>query len=173
VSKAATARLLDNKRRFVALYCSGPEHKRGKWAECNKTLGTSFEPEDEDIQRLLVEEGCQAEPGKRPTVPTIPNADWTQRLEALPAAASDDEWCKLAKELRDTYQGIAEGSVKATAAQVSALHKIYDRCYGKVAEKRADRPASGVLVLPALGDGSTLTVCPKCGYDITQRAQTE
>lgn len=174
----SSAKELASKQRFAALYASGPERTRGNWAECNALLGTSFVETDVELRAMIEDEGGQAPglgttslgqvkvlPPKQPA-PKPNHEDWRLKL-ATSTPKTKDEWCKLADELRPTMVGIADGSVKATAAQASTLRHVFDRCFGKVQEKASEkRPASGVLILPMLGDGMTATICPRCGFEL-------
>jgi hypothetical protein len=87
----------------------------------------------------------------------------------LPAPdASVDEWKQRADKILPKLVAIANGEIKATAAQVSAAKEIVQRAYGRVAERDSDkRPAAGILVLPALGDQRVLTVCPRCAFELS------
>lgn len=81
------------------------------------------------------------------------------------------EWVELAESLRDTYESIARGDVKASAAQVKALTDIFTRAYGKVTASAEDKTASaGLLILPTLGSGDSTQTCPICGHRLEQAA---
>lgn len=171
------AKLLEQKRRFAALYSNGTEATRSNWAECNRLVGASFVESDIELRAMIEDEGgmppglmttslgeVKAEP--RPAKPGTANEDWRAKLAAA-KPQSQDEWCKLAAELRPVMIAIAEGGVKASAAQASTLRHVFDRCFGKVQEKQSDKkPASGVLILPMLGSGPAATVCPRCGFEL-------
>lgn len=79
------------------------------------------------------------------------------------AAKTDDEWKKLALQLQPVIVGIADGTVKATAAQASIVKHIMDRAFGKVTKSQEDAKGPiGVVVLPTLSDKSTMLICLKC-----------
>lgn len=82
-------------------------------------------------------------------------------------ARSTEDWQKLWAAIEPVYLQILSGSIGATAAQATLLSKIQDRAFGRpVATQAEKRIASGVIVLPALGSGEKMTICPKCGFDI-------
>lgn len=73
------------------------------------------------------------------------------------------DWKALADSLTDTIKGVADGSIKATAAQGSILRHIMDRAYGRVTKTQEEKKGPiGVVVLPTLEQGSTTQVCSKC-----------
>lgn len=88
--------------------------------------------------------------------------------EVIEKPKTDDEWQKLAKSLKGTIEDIASGDVKASAAQAAMLKHILERAYGRVSvQVNEKRPASGILVLPTLGDRSNMQTCPRCGLELT------
>ena len=169
------------------MYVAGPERTRGDWAAVCKLLGVELDVADEDVKRFIeeeggivpsadipqvVEEGVQYYPPPSATTPYIPPASILKEKRA------DDEWCRLAKELDGVVKGIADGTVKATAAQAGTIRHILDRCYGRVQEKASEKkPASGIVVLPMLGSGATtqtcFTTCPQCGWTTDAKAKEE
>lgn len=185
----AASRLLDTKRRAAALYVAGPERTRGDWAEVCKLLGVELDIQDEDVVRFIQEEGGQVLTVDTSVVAEVKpetgeiTIKHQQEQIVLPPPSilkekrKDDEWCRLAQELDPVVKGIADGTVKATAAQASTIKHILDRCYGRVQEKASEKkPASGIVVLPVLGAGQTtqecFTTCPACGWS-TERKQNE
>lgn len=86
-------------------------------------------------------------------------------------AKTTEDWQNLAKELASVYAGILSGEVKATAAQAALVKDVYNRAYGKPTASQAEkRVAAGVVILPALDDGSKKMICPKCGYDVAKNS---
>lgn len=79
------------------------------------------------------------------------------------AAESDDDWKKLAKQLGPVISAVADGTVKATAAQTSMIKAILDRAFGKVNKTQEDTKGPiGVVILPTLGLYEKTLVCPQC-----------
>lgn len=85
-------------------------------------------------------------------------------VQALAAGAqTDDDWKRLAVRLGDTIQGIADGSIKANAAQTSIVKHIMDRAYGKVSKSQQDKAGPlGLVVLPVLDKGDATHMCELC-----------
>lgn len=170
-------KLLESKQRAAALYVNGPERVRGDWAAVNRLLGLDLDPNDEDVKRFVAEEGGD-ESGLVPPIPASSNGkagDFeSPDVGSIPSAGilnerkTDDEWCRLAKELEPTIKGIADGTIVANAAQAGTVKHIMERCYGRVQERQSEkRPASGVIVLPALGGYGGLTLCPRCAAEFS------
>lgn len=83
--------------------------------------------------------------------------------ETIKEAQQTGDWKKLADSLGPVIRDIADGSVKATAAQSSLIHHIMDRAYGKVSKTQEDKAgAIGIVLLPVQGDGKDLKLCPLC-----------
>lgn len=100
------------------------------------------------------------EKGETPSVPK----DLAKRLTE---AKSTEDWVRLANSLSSVIQGVADGTVKATAAQTAMLKDIMARAYGKpVATQQEKRAAAGIVILPALDSGEKMMICPRCGYNV-------
>lgn len=85
------------------------------------------------------------------------------------AAKTPEDWQKLAEQLGPIIQGVADGTIKATAAQTAMLKDIMSRAWGKpIAIQEKKQVAAGVVVLPTLNFGHEMKVCPKCGYEATK-----
>lgn len=173
MSKASElSKRLSQVARFAALFTSGTTAQRGNAFACNSVLGTDFALDDIDVARAIAEANGETsqQPGvSQVAMPRNVAVDWRTKLEEAPKQEGD--WCRKAKELEDVAKGIAEGTVKATAAQAALIKAIDDRCYGKVQEKQSDKtPASGVILLPMLGDGMHSQICPRCGFDAGKEA---
>lgn len=84
------------------------------------------------------------------------------------AAKTAEDWQKLAEMLAPIIQGVADGTIKSTAAQTAMLKDIMSRAYGKpVAIQEKKTVAAGIIVLPALDTGEKMSMCPRCGYELT------
>lgn len=85
------------------------------------------------------------------------------------AARTIEDWQRIANELSPVIQGIADGTVKSTAAQTAILKDIMNRAYGRpTAAAIEKRESAGIIVLPVLETGDKAMLCPKCGYDIAK-----
>ena len=83
--------------------------------------------------------------------------------ERIKSAQKTGDWKQLAESLNPVIRSVADGSVKATAAQGSLLKHIMDRAYGRVSKSQEDSQGPlGIVVLPTLGEESTTHVCLKC-----------
>lgn len=84
-----------------------------------------------------------------------------QRLVA--EAQKTGDWKALAEQLQPTMTAIAQGLVKASAAQASILNMIFNRAFGKVTKSQEDAKGPvGVIVLPSLGEDGMSRLCPQC-----------
>ena len=156
---------LDTKRRAAALYVAGPASVRGDWKAVFAVLSQEFELDDEDLLRFVAEQGGTTE-GSDELMPQVGEQKPfpEEIVTKAKKAKTEKDWCKLARKLDDVVLGIADGTVKATAAQASTIKHIIERCEGRVVDKSSEKkPASGVVILPALGSGSHMMVCPVCG----------
>lgn len=87
-------------------------------------------------------------------------------LGQVGSAKTTQDWQDVASKLGPTIQGILNGDITATAAQAALIKDIMNRAYGKPVATQSEREvASGVLVLPALSTGESMTICPKCGSE--------
>lgn len=78
-------------------------------------------------------------------------------------AQTDDDWRRLAVQLGDVIKGLADGSIKASAAQVSIIKHIMDRGFGKVSKSQQDKAGPlGLVVLPVLDKGDSTHLCALC-----------
>lgn len=183
-SKSAAEKLLwSQKQRFVALFCTGPERLRGSMDDCNKTLGTAFDFCDEDIRRLVSEEGmpvpqCGSKVATIIDAPQHAKADdkalsdkhheqentWRKRQVTEEADKDKAEWCKQYQELKPTIDAIARGETKSNAAQSRIIAMVTERCFGKVVAEQEAKEQSHVMLLPMIGSGANAMICPHCGY---------
>jgi len=88
--------------------------------------------------------------------------DLAQRIRL---AQTSGDWKALADSLSDVVRGIADGSIKATAAQGSLVKHILDRAYGRVSKSQEDTKGPiGIVILPSIGRDNTedLRICPEC-----------
>lgn len=88
--------------------------------------------------------------------------DLAQRVRQ---AQTSGDWKALADSLNDTIVGVANGSIKATAAQGSMLKHIMDRAYGRVSKSQEDKQGPmGIVILPSIGrdNSEDLRICPEC-----------
>lgn len=86
--------------------------------------------------------------------------------DQISKAKTTEEWQKLAATVAPVMQAILDGTRNGNAAQVSLMKSILDRAYGKPVATQADKKvAAGLVILPVLGTGETMTVCPRCAYD--------
>lgn len=84
-------------------------------------------------------------------------------------AQTDDDWKRLAVTLGDTIKGLADGSIKASAAQVSIVKHIMDRAFGRVSKTQQDKAGPlGLVVLPALDKGDSTHLCALCVAEHTK-----
>jgi len=75
------------------------------------------------------------------------------------------DWKALADSLNDTVKGIADGTIKASAAQASLVKHILDRAYGRVSKSQEDKQGPvGIVILPSVGrdNSEDLRICPEC-----------
>lgn len=78
-------------------------------------------------------------------------------------AQSQKDWVALAESLSDTFSGVAMGTVKASAGQAALLKVIWERAYGRPNKTQEDLAgASGVVILPTVGNNEFMTICPQC-----------
>jgi hypothetical protein len=80
-------------------------------------------------------------------------------------AQTSGDWKALADSLGDTIKDVANGNIKATAAQGSMLKHIMDRAYGRVSKSQEDKQGPvGLVILPTIGrdNSEDLRVCPTC-----------
>lgn len=185
---------LTARRSFAALYSAGST--KGNWEATAKALNQGFDPCDGDLRRMIEEMGgelpeCKGEVKRVKLLPprAMPleaNQDTLSRkIEAQENAwrgEQDEEvedsdrkyWCDKYKTLEGRFDAIALGEVKVTAAEARVLTSITERCFGKVEPKKeSERVVSGVLLLPTIGTGSEILICPKCGYVHEQKEEAE
>jgi len=128
-------------------------------------------------------EGCEIEAKKKGLCQKHYQKEWRAALRkaeeaaALPAnlgemvatARSAEDWQRVAAAVQPVMQGILDGTTKASAAQVALLKDVLNRAYGKpVATQEERKTSAGVIILPTLGDGAVMMLCPKCGFDIAK-----
>lgn len=78
-------------------------------------------------------------------------------------ARNEKDWIREAESLKDVYTGIADGTIKATAAQARVLTTLWERAYGKPNKSQEDLAgAAGIVILPTVGAGEFNTLCPVC-----------
>jgi len=140
-------------RRAVTLYVNGPQHLRGDWLKCSIAAGAQVElPRNEQAVSLVRKAGGELElapePEPEPEQAAQPDAP---DIGSLVVAATEGgiPWTELRDKLADTIRSVANGTVKASAAQVSMLKFVIEQ-----AEKQAaqDDATSNVIVLPTQGE---------------------
>lgn len=141
-------------REFANLYVNGPVHIRGQWDVCANAAGLLEPPERANpMVRRLVQEagGVVAATDAPPMVPATP-------LDLEELFAETDKgipWKQLRSKLTDVIRSVADGTVRATAAQNSMLQFIIK----KAEEEAADEDeVSNVIVLPTQGSNQTFTI---------------
>lgn len=161
-------------REFAILYVNGPDGVKGVWEECERRLGRKVDANAPYVREMVIAEGGFI-PDKMPMLPEPPiELDLSKFALAVNEADSDDDWAKLADQIRPTALGIMTGEIKASAAQTALIKTIWDRAYGKVSATKEEKiQASGVIILPALGERSTMFVCPVCKYAVEQQHPKE
>lgn len=168
MSKKERAAKVTEKRRFAALYVNGPEHLKGNQEAIEAVLGAKIDMNDADTKLFIEHEGGPAAAPVLSAAESGPRTEPALAVDVPSADATPDEWKRRADAIMPQLVAIAAGTVKASAAQVSAAKEIVSRAYGRVAERDTDkRPAAGILVLPALGDQRNLTVCPRCSLELS------
>ncbi len=142
--------------RFAELYENGPDDVRGNWIAAQKAAGYKKlrSPDDPALWNLIME--------YRKRFQTKPPEAVDEELEALSQALADvanvTDWRVLAELAQPVLAKIAAGKIKASTVQIAALKMIL-----QYAPKDAgDETASGIVVLPALGSGAEMQICPNC-----------
>ncbi len=167
-------------KKLAKLYVNGPEEYRGKWTAAAEAAGfpPGYSPDktsSQAIHYLALERG---EIKPKPKAAKAHAVDLTGLELPDPSDTDDSKWVALAKRLWPTWVGIASGELRASAAQKAILSDIMTRAHGKAGAERAEDPSKldrPVIVLPALGDGKSLTICPVClsGYTQPQGLQAQ
>lgn len=81
----------------------------------------------------------------------------------LQSAKTEEDWKKLAKQLEPTILGIADGSIKASAAQAAVVKEIMSRAYGRVTKSQEENQGPiGIVILPTIGTEREMQICPRC-----------
>lgn len=142
--------------RFAKLYVNGPEGIKGNIAAATEAVGLKVKPNlnDPGMRQLIEAEGG--------TVSGTPSVASLLDEAATSEPKTTEDWCKLANKLQPVFMDIAVGLVKASAAQASVMKEIVARCHGKIGEKKDDDGERNVVILPTIGTGSTMLICPKC-----------
>ena len=102
---------------------------------------------------------------KRATKISIGKAVPQDLADRIKAAQSGGDWKALADSLSETIRGVANGEIKATAAQGSMLKHIMDRAYGRVSKSQEDKQGPmGIVILPTIGreNSEDVRICAKC-----------
>lgn len=151
-------------KRFAELFVNGP--KAGDWAETAKLAGLPYPPSrgSKRIQEALEALGSPIMPPdalKMQSPPESAVSYVTIPTTTPPEDASREEWCAEAKKLKQTMLDGANGTLKITAAQARMIQHVMDRCYGIVG-KQAQDIEPGIVVLPTIGTGADMQVCPQC-----------
>lgn len=95
-------------------------------------------------------------------------------IAKVAAAKTTEDWQKVAADLGPVFAGILAGTIQATAAQASLIKDVLNRAHGKPQSTQADRAqAAGVIILPTLGSGSKMLICPKCGTNVQNTVAAE
>ncbi len=143
-------------KQFAELYENGPDDVRGNWIAAQKAAGYKKlrSPDDPALWNLIMD--------YRKRFQTKPPEAVDEELEALSQALVDvahvNDWGVLAERAQPLLAKIAAGKIKASTVQIAALKLIL-----QYAPKDAgDEMALGVVVLPALGSGAEMQICPNC-----------
>ncbi len=177
--------LLAAKRQFAALFVSGTPHTRGDWDVCNETVGGEFKPCDRELRKLISDAGGMLPPCEEDLQPQVVERV-IRTTEAMPANVvvqqpygitpapslpAEDEakadkafWCDKWKVLEKDFDEIVKGTKEVPASSMRAMMSVQDRCFGKVGDEARERKVSGVLILPTLGAGDNMHICPRCGF---------
>lgn len=170
------ARPSNAQRKFAELYTAGPEYVRGQWEQCAVAAGMADTPPTDDamLRRLIEARGG--------TPPLLEDAGLRAARELAAAAAAakadqppepepDDDpiaklemvrelglpWAEMRKRLQDVIESVANGSVRATSAQVGMLKYIIEQAKQDAA---GEDMALGVVILPTQGSAATLELSP-------------
>lgn len=143
------ARPSNKQRRMAELYVNGPAGVQGVWETCALAAGLQPVPAPDDpTMAMLI-----AKLGGTPPSSEAPPPDETDFItELLTAKEQGIPWSKLRDKLSDVVKSVADGSVRATAAQVSMLKYIMEEAKG---QGETDKVVN-VVLLPVQGAGATL-----------------
>lgn len=162
------ARPSNKQRRLAELYVSGPEYLRGDWTRCSVAAGFEEPPARDDaimvnlvaaLGGTITAEDANAEPPEfEPAEPAEAPAADSVIGELFQAREKGIPWSQMQSKLSDVIESVANGTVRATAAQVSMLKFI-------IAEAKADAAAAEanaryVLILPTQGIGPAMRIDP-------------
>ena len=154
--------------RMAALYVHGPDKIVGDWETCAKMAGYLRVPQlGNATLRKEIEKLGGAVPAVRPKADELKQVGGVTPPPALPSPdeeVGDEFWREHAKELATLYRDVALGNADINPTQRQAIKDIMDRGFGKAGAKRPDKHDLAVVILPALGDGSTTRICPRCQY---------
>jgi hypothetical protein len=152
-------------RRFVELFEGGPDGIRGNWVEAQRAAGYKKlrSHDDPTLWNLIMEyrKRFQAAP------PEAVDEELEALSQALVEVADVDDWSVLAERARPLLAKIAAGQIKASNAQISALKMILQHA----PKEAGDGRPLGVVVLPALGSGADMQMCPRCRYELEEALQ--
>lgn len=139
---------------MAELYVKGPTHVRGRWAVCATGAGFDEPPsQDDPMMRMLIErEGGTV----LPDTPDAPKADPISSL--IDAKEIGIPWSKLYGRLADVIESIANGTVKASAAQVSMLKEVIKEA--KAEQAKDAENVQRVVLLPTQGTAAELQLDP-------------
>jgi hypothetical protein len=141
---------------MAKLYVQGPAHVKGRWAVCATAAGFDEPPAvDDEMMRMLIErEGGNV-------LPDAPDA--AQKYDPISSLMDAKEigipWTKLYGRLADVIESLANGSVKASAAQVSMLKEVIKEAKAEMAKEASG--ATHVVLLPTLGSGADVHLDPQ------------
>jgi hypothetical protein len=141
------ARPSNAQRKLVELYVNGPAHLKGSWHKCAIAAGYDEAPEQDEIMHRMVEKAGGI---------LLADAELDELAYVLQAGEDGSiPWGELRSKLASVIQSVANGQVKASAAQVSMLKFVIER-----AEKQAsdDDTSSNVIVLPTQGTEGHLRI---------------
>jgi len=169
--------------KFAKLYTRGPY--QGQWEAAAKAAGYKTAPSKSSmvIRELIGAEGGQiphffqpqeileesiSEPSHldQKESGNPPPLELSLDLPSPNDPQADEKWELLAKEVMPIWRNIAMGNVEANATQRQVLQNILDRGFGKAGQKVdvMEEEEVRVVVLPALGAGAGLHICPRCNY---------
>ena len=152
-------------KRSVELYESGPDGVRGNWVEAQRAAGyvRIRSSDDPGLWNLIMEyrKRFQAAP------PEAVDEELEALSQALVEVADADDWSVLAERAKPLLAKIASGQIKASNAQIAALKMILQHA----PKEAGDGRPLGVVVLPALGSGADMQMCPRCRYELEEALQ--
>ena len=139
-------------------FVNGPEEIKGNWIEAGMTTYSRRDKvpkkDDEGVRTLIIELGG--------TPPPLSMAEMLEDiLLPIPGDPKEQEqWQALAQQMMPIYRSIGLGHMEANASQKGIIESIIKRGYKE--DVVEEEKTIGVIILPALGSKSGMTICPNC-----------